>query len=149
MIPAAFIDATVPIYAVGGDHPHRKSCVRLLRMGAEEPQSLLTDSQILQEPMHFYLASGRHEMGLEVPKAFAEALHCRIESVHAVDVILAAELADRLPDISSRDRVHVAVMQRLRTCHVISADTDFDRLEMVERLDPYRVMEWEHLIHGR
>ena len=51
-------------------------------------------------------------------------------------VSLAAELADRHPGISARDLVHVAVMQRLGINRIISADTDFDRLEGIDRLDP-------------
>ena len=146
MSPAVFIDANVPIYAAGGDHPHKEPCARILRMAAEDPQPFVTDSEVLQELMHRYLASGRWELGLEVLRAFAEALHGRIEPVHAVDVLAAAELADRHPDVSSRDLVHTAVMQRLGASRIISADTDFDRLEGIDRLDPSSVMEWERSI---
>ena len=37
-------------------------------------------------------------------------------------------------------------MQRLRVGRIISADTDFDRLEGVDRLDPACVGEWERSI---
>ena len=42
--------------------------------------------------------------------------------------------------------VHTAVMQRLGADHIISADTDFDRLEGIVRLNPARIMEWERSI---
>ena len=143
MTPAVFIDANVPIYAAGGDHPYKEPCARILRTAAEDPQPFVTDSEVLQELMHRYLASGRWELGLEVLRAFAEALHGRIEPVYAEDVLAAAELADRHPDVSARDLVHTAVMMRLGASRIISADTDFERLEGIERLDPSRVMEWE------
>ena len=146
MSPAVFIDANVPIYAAGGDHPHKEPCARILRMAAEDPQPFVTDSEVLQELMHRYLASGRWALGLEVLRAFAEALDGRIEPVHAEDVLAAAELAGRHPDVSARDLVHTAVMQRLGASRIISADTDFDRLEGIDRLDPSRVMEWERSI---
>ena len=112
MSPAVFIDANVPIYAAGGDHPYKEPCARILRMAAEEPQPFVTDSEVLQELMHRYLALGRWELGRDVLRAFAEAMQGRIEPVHAEDVLLAAELADRHPGVSARDLVHAAVMQR-------------------------------------
>ena len=85
-------------------------------------------------------------MGREVVRAFAEAMRGRIEPVHGGDVILATELADRHPGVSARDLVHAAVMQRLGVSRIISADTDFDRLEGMDRLDPIRIEEWEDSI---
>ena len=90
---------------------------------ADDPQSLVTDSEVLQEIMHRYLASGRWILGREVVWALAEAMHGRIEPVNGEDVIQAAELADRHPGVSARDLVHAAVMQRLGTYRIISADT--------------------------
>ena len=48
--------------------------------------------------------------------------------------------------VSARDLVHAAVMQRLGVSRIISADTDFDRLEGIDRLDPIRIEEWEDSI---
>ena len=152
MIPAVFIDANVPIYAAGGDHPYKEPCARILRILADDPQPFVTDSEVLQELMHRYLASGRWTLGREVVRAFAKAMRGRIQAVHAEDVTLAAELADRHPEVSTRDLVHAAVMQRLGVERIISADTDFeriisadtdfDRLEGIDRLDPARMSEW-------
>ena len=148
MSPAVFIDANVPIYAAGGRHPYKEPCARILRMVAEAPQPFVTDSEVLQELMHRYLATGRWLLGFEVLKAFAEALHGRIEPVLAEDVLVAAESAGRHSGVSARDLVHTAVMQRLGISRIISADTDFDRLDGVDRLDPSRVTEWERSIPG-
>ena len=142
MNPAVFIDANVPIYTAGSDHPYKEPCARILRILADDPQSLVTDSEVLQEIMHRYLASGRWILGREVVWALAEAMHGRIEPVNGEDVIQAAELADRHPGVSARDLVHAAVMQRLGTYRIISADTDFDRLEGIDRLDPACIGEW-------
>ena len=59
MTPAVFIDANVPIYAAGGDHPLKEPCARILRSVAEDPKPFLTDSEVLQELLHRYLALGR------------------------------------------------------------------------------------------
>ena len=146
MNPAVFIDANVPIYAAGREHPYKEPCARILRVLADDPQPFVTNSEVLQEIMHRYLASGRWSLGREVVRAFAEAMRGRVEPVQGEDVILATELADRHPGVSARDLVHAAVMQRLGVSRVISADTDFDRLEGIERLDPARIEEWQGAI---
>ncbi len=143
MSPAVFIDANVPIYAAGGDHPYKEPCARILRMAAAEPRPFVTDSEVLQELMHRYVASGRWLLGREVLHAFAEVMDGLVEPVLAEDVLSASRLADRHPDVSARDLVHAAVMQRLGANRIISADTDFDRLPGIDRLDPARVEEWE------
>ena len=52
------------------------------------------------------------------------------------------------PGGSSRDPVHAAVMLRLEVEQVVSADTDFDRLPGVARLDPMLVGEWGSSLRG-
>ena len=146
MSPVVFIDANVPIYAAGRDHSYKEPCARILRILADSPESFATNSEVLQEIMHRYLASGRWTLGREVVRPFAEAMWERVEPVHGEDVILAAELADRYPGVSVRDLVHAAVMQRLAIDRIISADTDFDRLQGIDRLDPARINEWQGAI---
>ena len=143
MSPAVFIDANVPIYAAGGDHPYKEPCSRVLRMAAAEPQQFVTDSEVLQELMHRYLASGRWLHGRAVLHAFAEVMDGRVEPVLAEDVLSASRLADLHAGVSARDLVHAAVIQRLGANRIISADTDFDRLTGIDRLDPANVEEWE------
>ena len=77
MNPVVFIDANVPIYAAGRDHPYKEPCARILRALADDPQSFVTNSEVLQEIMHRYLASGRWILGREVVRAFAEAMRGR------------------------------------------------------------------------
>ena len=139
---AVFIDANIPIYAAGSDHPYKEPCAQILRMVAEEPRSFVTNAEVLQELMHRYLASGRWSLGREVLMGFAEVMRGRIEPVLAEHVYLAAELADVHPGVSARDLVHAAAMQRLEIGRIIPADTDFDRLEGVVRLDPVRIEDW-------
>ena len=143
MNPAVFIDANVSICAAGREHPYKQPCVRILRILTDDPQSFVTHSEVLQEMMHRYLASGQWGLGREVVRAFAEAMRGRVEPVHGEDVTLATELADRHPGVRARDLVHAAVMQRLGTDRINSADTDFDHLEGIDRLNPARIEEWE------
>ena len=142
MSPAAFIDANIPIYAAGRENPNKEPCARILMMVAERPLSFVTDVEVLQEILHRYLASGRLSLGKEVLRNFAEVMHDRIQPVYLEDIELATSMADSHLDISARDLVHAAVMHRLGTQRIISADTEFDRLPDIVRLDPSGVWEW-------
>ena len=142
MSPPAFIDANVPIYAAGRDHPNKEPCARVLTLVAEYPRSFVTDVEVLQELLHRYVATGRWALGREVLRSFAELMHDRIEPVYEEDIHLAARLADGHPGTSSRDLVHAAVMRRLGADRIVSTDTDFDRLSEVVRLEPAAIAQW-------
>ncbi len=149
MSPAAFIDANVPIYAAGRDHPYKEPCALILSMVAEHPDSFITDAEVLQELLHRYLASRRWELGREVLQNFSELMHDRIEPVFEEDIHLAAQLADHHPTVSARNLVHTALMQRLGSVQIIASDTDFDRLPHVTRLDPADLSEWAQTMVSR
>ena len=70
------------------------------------------------------------------------------ESIHAADVEQAAALADFHPMLSGRDLLHIAVMNRLGVTRIVSADSGFDRVSGIERLDPGRFSEWRESLSG-
>ena len=142
MSRAVFIDANIPIYAAGRDHPNKKWCARVLMMAAEHPLAFFTDAEVLQELLHRYVASGRWALGRQVLPEFAEVMRGRIEPVYAEDIDEAAKLADLHDGVSARNLVHAAVMHRLGADRVVSVDADFDRLPDVTRLDPADVDLW-------
>ena len=143
MSPAvSFIDTNIPIYASGREHFYKEPCTRILTIASESPSAFVTSVEVFQELVHRYHASRRWELGRQVVRSFAEIMQGRIEPVYADDILLAARLADLHPQVSARDLVHAAVMQRLGVERIISADTDFDRLPGITRLDPADVGEW-------
>lgn len=142
MSPVVFIDTNIPIYASGREHLYKEPCARIMRIVSESPTAFVTNVEVLQELVHHYQASRRWELGRQVVRSFAEIMHDRIEPIYQDDILLAARLADDHPLVSTRDLVHAAVMKRLGADHVISADTDFDRLPGITRLDPSDVEEW-------
>ena len=66
----------------------------------------------------------------------------RIAACTAPDIAFAAGLADQYPELGGRDLLHAAVMRRLGSERLISADTGFDRIPGIRRLDPGRFDEW-------
>lgn len=146
---AAFIDANVPIYAAGRPHPLKEPCIQILLLAAENPQAFVTDAEVLQELLHRYLSLRLWPQGRKAFRRFSELMQDRIEAVRAEDVRRAAEMADAYEELGARDLLHAAVMQRLGLHQIVSADTSFDRLLGVERLDPAQVeVWWQSVVHG-
>ncbi|MCY4581926.1 MAG: type II toxin-antitoxin system VapC family toxin [Chloroflexi bacterium] len=140
--PRAFIDANVPMYAAGEEHPLREPSIRVMQIITARPHRFLTDAEVFQEIIHRYVSVRRWPHGRQVFNEFVETMHGRIEPVYAEDVVHAAALADHHGNVSSRDLLHAAVALRLGVSHIISTDTDFDRLPVVTRLAPERIDGW-------
>ena len=71
MPPATFIDANVPIYAAGREHPYREPCIRVLAAVNDNPEAFVTDAEVFQEIMHHYLRTERRDAGQVVVESFA------------------------------------------------------------------------------
>ncbi len=142
MTSVAFVDANIPIYAAGGEHPYRDPCVRIIRAIVNNPAHFMTDAEVLQELMHHYRRTNRWTIGREIYRRFEILLQGRVEPTYPQDVNQAAGMADQGYQSSSRDLVHVSVMRRCGANLCISADTDFDRIPGVRRLDPMKVDDW-------
>lgn len=140
------IDANIPIYAGGRPHPLREPSVRVLALAARHRETFLTDAEVLQELLHRYIALRQWAAGRERFREFAAIMEGRIEPMTASDTAAAAELADRYARLSARDLIHAAVMQRLGVTRIVTADSAFDRIEAIERLDPAQVDSWEHTL---
>ena len=140
---ATFIDANVPIYAAGREHPYRQPCIQVLAAVNENPDGFVTDAEVFQEIMHHYRRTQRWDAGQTVVESFAAIMHGRVSPVDIDDVLAAGRLANEHPGVSTRDLLHLAVMRRLGVVSVVTADADFGRVPGIIRLDPVDFGEWE------
>lgn len=153
-----FLDANIPTYAAGREHPLKGPCKEILRLASEYPGTFFTDAEVLQEMLHRYLSLRRWPEGARVIMDFATVMRDSVETVRVGDVLLATELVDRLLGTDSpkaralgegfrfpaRDLLHVAVMMRKGASRIVSADKDFDELgdQGIERLNPADIEIW-------
>ena len=93
MPPATFIDANVPIYAAGREHPYREPCIRVLAAVNDNPEAFVTDAEVFQEIMHHYLRTERRDAGQVVVESFAAMMQGRVSPVTIDDVLAAGHLA--------------------------------------------------------
>ena len=142
MTQVLFVDTNVPIYATGRDHPYKEPCAAIIRIIATNPTRFVTDAEVFQELMHYYLRTNRWATGREVFGRFETLLQGRIEPTYLEDVRRASQMADDIHQVGSRDLVHASVMSRIGTSLIISSDADFDRIPALRRLDPVLLSTW-------
>src|SRR5438132_12146531 len=133
-ILAIFIDANIPVYAGGSEHPLREPCLEVLRVAAARSDEFITDAEVLQEMLHRYLAIRRWAAGRAVFVRFAALMQGRTEPIYGTDVEMAASRADGRAGLQARDLLHLAVMMRVGCRQIVSADGGFDRMSECERL---------------
>lgn len=106
-----FVDTSVLMYAVGGEHPLRSEARTFFLESAERGRPLATSAEVLQELLHAYLPVGRTET-LDAALRLAEGRIATVWSVEEDDVRLARLLADRHPSLGARDVLHLACCRR-------------------------------------
>lgn len=128
-----FVDSNIPMYLVGGPHPHKADAQKLLERCIGERQRLVTDAEVLQEILHRYVAIDRRDA---IQAAFYAILGV-VDEVFPVDVA-AVERAKSIVlesrKLSARDALHVSVMERRRVGRILSFDAGFDGLPGIERI---------------
>jgi uncharacterized protein len=128
-----FIDANVPMYLVGGEHPHKLDAQRLLGRLTVERRPLVTSSEVLREIMHRYVSAGRRDW-IEVAFNAVSSIVDEVLAVEEVDVFTAKDLVLAYPQLSARDAVHAATMRRHQITEILSFDSGFDAISAIKRL---------------
>ena len=128
-----FIDSNVPMYLTGAAHPHKTDAQVLLERLVAAGERLATDAEVLQEILHRYVAIQRRD-------AIGEALRLILAMVDEVfpierrEVMRASEIVQSPSNLSARDAIHVAVMERHGITSILTFDSDFDRWPGLTRL---------------
>jgi predicted nucleic acid-binding protein len=128
------IDTAVPLLAVGGEHPLKESCARVLSAVADGALEAVASSEMIQEFVFHRLrrnsdpaaaaAEGRELAELVALAPFdAEVL---FESLRLVE----------LGQARGRDAVHAATALRLGLAAIVTPDPHFDAVPGLTRVDP-------------
>jgi predicted nucleic acid-binding protein len=133
----ALLDANVPMYAAGQEHPYKEPCVWVMTEVAEGRLAVAIDTEIVQEVLYRYGAIQRWDIAVTMATTLLD-LAPAIYPVLEADARLAIGLFARYgpQGLPARDVLHVAVMHNNALTHIISTDAHFDRVEGVTRLDP-------------
>ena len=121
------------MYLVGGAHARKVDAERVLEHAVSDRERLVTDTEVLQEILHRYVAIDRRD---GIQPAF-DALLGIVDEVFPIDLAAldrakAIVLGNRR--LSARDALHVAVMERHGVHRIMSFDRGFDGVPGIERL---------------
>ena len=128
-----FIDSNVPMYLVGSEHPNKVDAQSLLERCIADDERLVTDAEVLQEILHRYSAIDRLEA---ISPAF-QAILGVVDEVFAVelpDIERAKDILLSTQQLSARDAVHLAIMERHQVETILSFDSGFDGYPGITRL---------------
>ena len=142
MTSRLFIDTNIPTYAAGNNHSLKEPCAQIIRFVAIYPDRFVTDAEVLQELLHRFHAIRSLDVGIDVLRYFGNLMRGRVESMTHKDVEQAVLIVRDNPRLSARDAIHVAVMQRIGTEDIITADRAFDHVAGIRRLDPRTIDTW-------
>ena len=112
------------MYLVGAPHPRKTESQILLERATASKERLVTDAEVFQEILHRYGSIERHAA---IQPAFEAILD-------VVDVLRAAEILQLPGHWSSRDAIHIAIMERHQIRRIMSFDADFDRWPGLSRI---------------
>lgn len=128
-----FVDSNVPVYLVGASQPHRDTTLAVVDRLVRGGEKMVTSAEVMQELLHLY----SHRRALPAVQPALDVLKGLVDEVYGID----AEDVERAHAVlrahqgfSSRDALHVAVMQRHGVQRILSYDRDFDRIETLERV---------------
>lgn len=126
-----FVDSTIPMYLVGGDHPNRDRARAWLEVAVAARQRLVTDAETFQEVLRRYVAINRRD-AIEpawnaLERVVDEVLPIELEDVERARRLV---LTSRL---GARDALHAAVMQRHDIPEILTFDAAFDHIPGIRR----------------
>jgi uncharacterized protein len=128
-----FVDSNIPMYVIGAEHPNKTQARQLLERAIADGDALITDAEVLQEILHRYAA-------VNLPEAIGPAFELVLDVVDVVhpielvDVQRARRLMGAARNLSARDAIHAAVMQRRDIDRILSFDKGFDGIVGITRL---------------
>ena len=128
-----FIDANVPMYLVGAEHPNKERAHATLEVAIARGERLVTDTEVMQELLHRYRALGR----VDAMEAAVDTLLSLVDEffpIDSTDVLAARRLLMRIAGLSARDAIHVATMRRHGVDDILTFDTGFDAVGGVRRI---------------
>jgi hypothetical protein len=131
------LDTNIFMYAAGQEHPLKAPCVAILRRVANEELEAVTSTEVLQEIVYRYGAIREAQHGIRLARLTVDQVGGAVLPVTLRDMQRAFGLVERHGEtIAARDAVHAATMLNNGLTYLLSADTHFDAIAGITRVDP-------------
>lgn len=123
------------MYASGNASPQKQACLLFLEKILKNKTMAASSAEVLQEILHRYHAIHRLKEGLQVYQAF-RSLPLRWLDITVQDTDLARDILDKNQSLSSRDSLHIAVMQHHHIKKIATYDQDFNKIHGISVVSP-------------
>ena len=133
--PICFFDSNIFIYSVGRDHPLKVPSVAAIKKLRNADLLCVVSTEIIQEILYRFQSIRQLPLGISLAKDVM-SISSRILSVTPEDTTLAMDLLESHPRIQTRDAFHAATMINNHIKQIISADSHFDIIPGIKRIDP-------------
>jgi uncharacterized protein len=128
-----FLDANIPMYVAGTEHPNRAPARNVLARVRSGKLQACTSTEVLQEILYRYSSLGKLELARQVYDLFVELCPV-VFSVTLADTDLARDILTSVSGVSARDAVHAAVMQNNGVEWIATFDRGFDTIPGIRRM---------------
>ena len=135
---AYLVDTAVFAYALGGSHPMKQACVRVVAGAGAGDIELHASVEMIQELVfHRMRKTDRHTA---VRQARDAATVCVLHDFDEAVLYRALELIATSDSLGGRDAVHAATALYHGLPLILSPDHAFDRIVGLSRIDPPSAM---------
>ena len=121
------------MYLIGAEHANKKRSVDLLQELVRNEERLVTSIEVYQEILHRYTSIRRLD-AIDPAMDTLSALVDEILDFGMDEIRKARMLIGSVDEISVRDALHAAVMERAGVTRILSFDSGFDSCPGIERL---------------
>jgi hypothetical protein len=134
---AKFIDTNIFMYAAGEKHEYKEPSLRVLAAIRDGKLTGAIDGEVIKEILYRYSYLGLPGVALELAWKTLD-LPLDILNITKEDSKMSLYIYGKYRDqgVEPRDALHVAVMLNNEISEIISADTHFDVIGEVKRIDP-------------
>jgi predicted nucleic acid-binding protein len=128
-----FLDTTVLVHALGGEHLQRQPCRTILTAGQSGDVELHVSVEALQELLHHRLRRTDRASAVSQARRFAAGLH-----LHPFDTTVLTRALDLVAhtELRGRDAAHAATALEHGFDAIVTADRDFDGIPGLTRIEP-------------
>lgn len=128
-----FLDTAVLALAVGGEHPSREACRRLISAAARGEAELHASAEAVQELVFHRMRRGSRSDAVEVAREVLALCH-----IHAVDGAVLDQMLGLVSrtHLGGRDAVHAASAIAAGFGEIVTTDSDFDGVPGLRRRAP-------------
>ena len=125
-----FIDANIPMYAAGSEHPNKAPSIKILEKISKGQIFGVTSVEVLQEILHRYQSINMLSSGIEIFEEFSnivdEVLQINFKIMENAKIILSGN-----PGILTRDAIHAATIEYYNIDYIATFDKHFEHFKNI------------------